>query len=207
MGDQLTQTPRSRLSRPERRSQLIELGVRMLSTRTLDELSVDDISEAAGISRGLLFHYFATKQDFQVAVVEAAAARLLEVTRPDPALDPAGQLQQSLSTYIRYLMANPAIYLSLVRGAASANPQLQAVFDRTRDELAQRVSERWVTMGVSVSPLQRIAIRGWVALVEDAAMTWITTYADEVDQDDLLQMLSQQLVHILLRTPGSERRP
>ncbi|MCU1657877.1 MAG: TetR family transcriptional regulator, partial [Pseudonocardiales bacterium] len=55
---------RIRLSPEARRAQLIELGVEMLATRTLDELSVEDIAQQAGISRGLLFHYFSSKQEF-----------------------------------------------------------------------------------------------------------------------------------------------
>ena len=43
MGDVTTRTAtaRTRLSKEERRSQLLDLGVRLLSTRSLDELSID----------------------------------------------------------------------------------------------------------------------------------------------------------------------
>ncbi len=77
-------TKRIRLSPDVRREQLLDLGVRMLATRTLDELSVDVLSEEAGISRGLLFHYFKNKQDFHRAVVQRAADELLARTQPDP---------------------------------------------------------------------------------------------------------------------------
>src|SRR5581483_404686 len=79
---------RTRLDPAARRAQLIELGVQMLATRTLDELSVEDIATQAGISRGLLFHYFASKQEFHVEVARAAAAALIARTAPDPALPP-----------------------------------------------------------------------------------------------------------------------
>jgi AcrR family transcriptional regulator len=45
----------------------------MLGTRSLDTMAIDDIAAEAGISRGLLFHYFPTKRDFHVAVARAAA--------------------------------------------------------------------------------------------------------------------------------------
>ncbi len=51
---------RVRLSPEERRAQLIDLGVRMLADRPLEQISVEDIADQAGVSRGLLFHYFAS---------------------------------------------------------------------------------------------------------------------------------------------------
>ena len=68
---------RTRLRPDARRAQLIALGVEMLATRTLDELSVEDIATEAGISRGLLFHYFASKQEFHLEVARAAAQELI----------------------------------------------------------------------------------------------------------------------------------
>ena len=68
----MTAAKRTRLTPEARRAQLIELGVEMLATRTLDELSVEEIAQHAGISRGLLFHYFASKQEFHIEVARAA---------------------------------------------------------------------------------------------------------------------------------------
>ena len=71
----MTQTTshRTRLSPERRREQLLDLGVRLLATRSLDELSIDLLAEEAGISRGLLYHCFGNKHDFHEAVVRRAA--------------------------------------------------------------------------------------------------------------------------------------
>ncbi|HEX6420373.1 MAG TPA: helix-turn-helix domain-containing protein [Acidimicrobiales bacterium] len=68
---------RTRLDPERRRAQLVDLGRRMLSSRPLDQVAIDDIAAEAGISRGLLFHYFPTKRDFHVAVARSAAHDLL----------------------------------------------------------------------------------------------------------------------------------
>src|SRR5947209_18989886 len=79
---------RVRLDADARRSQLIELGLTMLSGQPLERVAIDDIAEAAGISRGLLFHYFPSKRHFHVAVVQAAADRLMALTEPEPEPEP-----------------------------------------------------------------------------------------------------------------------
>ncbi|HJQ06642.1 MAG TPA: helix-turn-helix domain-containing protein, partial [Nocardioides sp.] len=68
-----TATTRTRLSPEERRTRLLELGVRLFSTRTIDEISIDLVMEEAGVSRGLIYHYFDGKQGYREAVVRYAA--------------------------------------------------------------------------------------------------------------------------------------
>src|SRR3546814_12143236 len=78
----MASSPRVRMSPESRREQLLELGVSLLATRSLDEISIEMLAEAAGISRGLLYHYFGNKQDFHVAVVRRAAHHLIAMTTP-----------------------------------------------------------------------------------------------------------------------------
>src|SRR3954469_20755501 len=112
----VTATTRSRLAPDERRNQLLDLGVRLLATRTLDELSIDLLAEEAGISRGLLYHYFDNKHDFREAVVRRAADDLIAQTAPPEEGDPLVRLQVSLTAYVDYVLANFEGYLSILKG-------------------------------------------------------------------------------------------
>src|SRR5688572_23691931 len=71
---------RARLQVDERRAQLLALGLQLFTDHTYDELSIDDIAGAAGISKGLLYHYFPSKRDYYVEVVRMAAGHLVERT-------------------------------------------------------------------------------------------------------------------------------
>ena len=75
---------RARLGVDERRAQLLELGLQLFSDHSYDELGVDDIARAAGISKGLLYHYFPSKRDYYVEVVRRAAGELLARTDGAP---------------------------------------------------------------------------------------------------------------------------
>lgn len=158
---------RRRLGADVRRAQLIELGLRLLSREPREQVAIDRIAAEAGISRGLLFHYFPTKRHFHVAVVVAAAERLVEVVAPDPALPPPERLRRSLEAYVAYVTENRELYVSLVRGAAGADEELQAVFDRTRGRLAEGMA---ADLGDTGTPLLRTALRGWLALVEETTL-------------------------------------
>src|SRR5687768_17791719 len=85
---------RLRLETDERRKQLVELGLEWFGAKAYDEVSIDDIAEAAGISKGLLYHYFPTKRAFYTACVGEAAAQLLDAitSAAKPEADPLERL-------------------------------------------------------------------------------------------------------------------
>src|ERR1700759_3314159 len=122
---------RTRLDPIARRAQLIALGVEMLATRTLDELSVEDIAQQAGISRGLLFHYFSSKQEFHLEVARAAAQELLNPPARDPGPAPLDPMHNSIHCFIDYIEENPDAYKSLVRGAVSGDAEMRALYAET----------------------------------------------------------------------------
>lgn len=53
---------RRRLSTEERREQLLSVGARLFSESPYDEVWIEQVAEIAGVSRGLLYHYFPTKR-------------------------------------------------------------------------------------------------------------------------------------------------
>jgi len=186
---------RIRLSPAARREQLLDLGVRMLATRTLDELSIDALSEEAGISRGLLFHYYKNKQDFHRAVVRRAADDLLARTLPDPSTAPGDRLMPALGHYVDYVLANPRAYLSLVRGAAGSDEALLEIFDQTRATLAARITDNLTAYHVRDDPCVRVLARGWVALAEEVVLDWVAE--PRLSRQRLLQVLAATLPAVL----------
>src|SRR5262245_27930434 len=174
-------TPRTRLDRDARRAQLVELGLKMLSTLPLDKVAIDDIAAEAGISRGLLFHYFPTKRDYHLAVARAAAADLLGRTDPDPALDALAQLRGSVEAFVDYVTANRDAYTAFIRGSAGGDADLREVSDDTRAAFTDRVLSRLGTPAPSAR--LRAAVRGWVAFTEEVTVDWLSQ-GDELDRED-----------------------
>ncbi|MDG3012528.1 TetR/AcrR family transcriptional regulator [Rhodococcus sp. D2-41] len=187
---------RTRLSPEARRAQLIELGVQMLAGRPLDSVSVEEIAEQAGISRGLLFHYFSSKHDFHVAIVRHTSEEMLAVTEPDPALPPLGMLHASLTAYIDYVTDNRGGYVSLLRGTASGDPAMREIFEQTRTAMAERVLAQAPNIGIERTPRAELAVRGWIAFVEETAISWLTD--PKLTKGELLELVGQALPAVAL---------
>src|SRR5678815_4445601 len=95
----------SRLPVDERPAQLPALGLNPSSAAPYDTVSIDDIAKAAGISKGLLYHYFPTKRDFYAAVLREASGRLLGEIRAVSEGDapPPDRLRAGLDAYFAYV--------------------------------------------------------------------------------------------------------
>ena len=185
--------PRTRLTPDQRRNQLLDLGVSLLATRSLDELTIDVLAEEAGISRGLLYHYFGNKQEFREAVVRRAVADLVEQTAPPPGGEPLERLLASVAAYVAYVETNYQGYVSIVRGAAGGNETLRQVYEQTRDALTERIfTEDAQGEIIPDTPPARLMVRGWSAMGEEMVLTWVADPRG-VTREQLLEALAASL--------------
>lgn len=183
---------RTRMSPQERRDQLISLGLQMVSERPLEQVTIDAIAAAAGVSRALLFHYFESKQDFHVAIARAQSQEMLDCTRPDESLgDPLSVLAGSMSAFVEYVSTNRAAYMAFIRGSASADPAMREVFDHTRSAMADRVLEHAPALGVALTPLVEMTVHGWIAFVEQTTISWLTDPV--IGREELLAVITASL--------------
>ncbi|WP_411142623.1 TetR/AcrR family transcriptional regulator [Streptomyces sp. x-80] len=162
----------TRLTPDQRREQLVEIGREMLADRSLDELPTDEVARRAGISRGLLFHYFDSKHDFYRAVVRAECDRLTAATEPDASLGPVEWLRSFIAGFVGYVLEHRQVYRALVRGAAGSHPVVADIVGDTRRTLARRVCDGRRRLGLPDVPRLELASGAWMAFAEEAVTNW-----------------------------------
>src|SRR5918999_6026522 len=111
--------PRTRLAMETRREQLLRAGGALLRVRTPDLISVDDVARGAGISRGLLYHYFEDKDAFVVAVLEQASDELRQALRVDPELSGRERIEAAIDAFIAYAEAHAAGFRAVLTGGVA----------------------------------------------------------------------------------------
>lgn len=180
---------RTRFSVDERRAQLLELGLRLFSERAYDEVSIDDIARAAGVSKGLLYHYFGGKRAFYVACVEHAAEQLFERTWvPDTIPEPT-RARSGLEQYFDYAEEHERAYVALMRSGIGNDPEVAAVLEHTRERIVLRALE---AMGMAEPrPAFRAATRAWIGAVEAACIDWLEHR--DVERAGVVQILLAML--------------
>lgn len=164
--DEPSSARRARLSPDERRAQLVALGVAALAEHPLQEIDLAGLAAQAGVSRGLVFHYFESKQGFQREIVRIARDSMLHATEPRADLAPLDRLHDTLLRTVGFVHDHGGTFVSLVRGTASGDPRIRQVVEQARTAQAARVVALLAECGVPVSAELRIVIRAWISFVE-----------------------------------------
>jgi AcrR family transcriptional regulator len=156
--------------------------------RDYDEVSVDEVAEAAGVSHGLIFQYFGSKRGLYVACLEPLIENFRARIEPDSGMEPADRLRSGLRKYADVISEHPAGYRNLMTRAAA--------FGEVRDRLEQarwwRIERLAEEMGLDAErPAVRLGLRSWVAYVDTAMLTWLEQ--DSPDRDALVEMLVRVL--------------
>lgn len=166
------QVLRSRLEVDERRAQLLTLGCKIFSENAYDEVSIDSIAAAAGISKGLLYHYFPTKRDFYVAALRETAKQLIEDTLPKAeACSVDERIRHGIETYLDFVERRGAAYVALMRGGIGADPEIAGVIEEIRAVFLQRIVDQLPPE--MNTPLAKTAMRGWIGFVEVTSVDWV----------------------------------
>jgi AcrR family transcriptional regulator len=177
--------PRLRLQIDERRAQLLELGIKLFSTHSYNDLSIDDVAAEAGISKGLLYHYFPGTQEFYVEVIREASFRLQQLTAPDPTLSPAARLHAAVDAHLNYVQEYGPVYAAIYKSGVAIASEVSDILEEHRQVVLQyflhdfRISKP--------RPVLRSALRAWISMVEGASLDWLDH--PELDRDHLRELL------------------
>ena len=165
---------RGRRSAGDRRAQLVQIGLELLPTTPVQELTIDEVARRAGISRSLLFHYFPSKRDYYAAVTRAAADLLWDHLLPRPGTRPAdgpGDLVDGmLDRYVGWVETFRETHLAFVRGAAGGDPWVAEVYEETRGRLVEVTLDM---LGLPDDALRRQLALAWFAFTEDLVAQWV----------------------------------
>jgi len=199
---------RIRLDIDERRAQLLALGKKAFAERTYDEVSIDDIAKSAGISKGLLYHYFPTKRDLYVAGLREIAAELLTKTESVPQdLPPIERVRAGIDAYLDHVQSQAAGYIALMRGGIGSDPEVGGVIEETRQRLIDQILDKAAGSPLAPmvgQPLFKRSLRGWIGYVEAASLDWLATR--DGDREALRDLMVDILLASLRAVGVSESR-
>ncbi|MDH4278103.1 MAG: TetR/AcrR family transcriptional regulator [Acidimicrobiia bacterium] len=156
----------------------------MLVSEPLDNLTVDRVAADAAVSRGLVFHYFPTVRELQLACLAEVAAGLAGIIGEAAAHGDADErLRRGLDAFIGYVRQRPRTFETLATYAAG-DRDFGQVFEMFRMQMVELIGDR---AGMPDDPLISLLLRSWVSFTETAVLQW--SRDEPVDRGDLLEML------------------
>jgi AcrR family transcriptional regulator len=172
------QSPRwSRLDTSERRRQILSAARRLFSERHYGAVSTADVAAEAGVTRGLVHHYFGGKRALYLEVVRSILQLPPGMFASEIAAgDPEAALRAAVDRWLDVTERSGAMLLA-THGAQGfgRDPEIEAIFDQARERTADQVIEilRPGEPPEAATPQLRAAVRAYAGFVEAATFDWL----------------------------------
>ncbi|MEU5895741.1 MULTISPECIES: TetR/AcrR family transcriptional regulator [Streptomyces] len=168
----MTTGVRRRMGVEERRQQLIGVALDLFSNRSPDDVSIDEIAAAAGISRPLVYHYFPGKLSLYEAALRRAAddlaGRFVE-PREGP---PGARLLRVMGRFFAFVDDHGPGFSALMRGGpAVGSSTTNALVDSVRQAAYEQVLFQLDV--TEPSARLELVVRSWISLAESTALIWL----------------------------------
>src|SRR3954454_22190525 len=154
----------SRLDPAQRRDQILDAANALLAARAYDEVSIEDIASAAGVTRGLVHHYFGGRKDVYVALLERLGAGREGQLPPPAGRSARARVADTVSRWLDWTEANRTIWLATIaHGEDIADPDIRRVVT----DLVRRAVALLATFHADIaedSPRLRYALECWTGL-------------------------------------------
>jgi AcrR family transcriptional regulator len=186
----------TRLTGDQRREHLLHVGVELLGRHGTSDVSIEEIAQAAGVSKGLLYHYFPTKDDFLLAVLDRSQAEMDQLLARDRDLEPLAQFDRNLDGFLRFVDAHAAGYLAVINARGRSESVRQLVEERRARRVDELVALVAVVRGVSRkkarTPQLIAAIEGWLGFSEGVIVRWLR--GRDITREEVHELLRSALL-------------
>jgi AcrR family transcriptional regulator len=159
-----------RLTFEQRREQLLDAVSTLAADTDVEALSVQELAAHAGVSEGLLYHYFPNKQALILAAVQRAAAALMSALAEATSLEgsPEIRLAAGLAAYLDHVQAEPVGWRVALRARSGDLAQVSLEVEEFTRTLILRA------LGVpEPSEAMLLALAAWSALEREACLRWL----------------------------------
>jgi AcrR family transcriptional regulator len=177
--------PKQRMPAQARRRQLLEVALEKFAARGFHETSMEEIADAAGVTKPVLYQHFHSKQDLFLELLESEGGDLQRLVMEGAAAesDPYQQVLAGFRAYFGFVCnRTSAFQLLFGSGARLADEFTDSV--RRLEEAIALVIGRFIDADIDAEYRDLLG-HAIVGLGEVAGRRWLVTHdADRLDPAD-----------------------
>ena len=167
----------TRLPAPRRRQQLLDVATNVFAVRGFHGTSMDDVAEAAGVTKPVLYQHFSSKRELYRELLDQVGSQLVEaVTKAVwAATGPRAQVQAGFGAYFRFVARHANAFRLLFGSGARRDEEFADAVRRVEDTMADAIAplieadvdaDHRQLLGYGIVGLAEVTSRHWVATGE-----------------------------------------
>jgi len=168
-----------RLTADARRRQLFEVALSLFAKHGYAAATMDDIAEAAGVTKPLVYQHFDSKRALYLELMDVFSRELVTriVKATANAQGPRQQVEQGFAAYFELMLSNEEAFRLLYGRDAPDDPELGESLRRVEETLAQAIDP---LIDAGLDPEHRLLLaHAVVGMAEGASRHWLDARRDE----------------------------
>lgn len=193
----------ARLSAAERREQLLGVALRVFAQKGFHNSSMNDVADAAGVTKPVLYQHFDSKRALYIAALEAVGEQMIDAIRraTEDAASGREKTTAGMVAYFRWVMDDPDAFMLLFGSGTRRDEEFAAVSIRIEKTTAEMIAP--LIAADLDAEQQRIIAHALIGMSEGASRHLIQR-GEKFDPDSVGEQLAT-LAWAGLRSIG--RRP
>ncbi|MCX7621322.1 MAG: TetR/AcrR family transcriptional regulator [Acidimicrobiales bacterium] len=180
-----------RLPAAERRQQLLEVALEVFSERGFHQTSMNDVADAAGVTKPVLYQHFGSKRALFLELLRDVGERLLDAVgkATAEATGPRQQVENGMRAYFHWVAEHRAGFEILFAGDTRRDREFRSEAAKVEREIADAVAQLIVVEGLD---RERQHLLGFaiVGLAETTCRHWLNGRI-KLDVDELADQVSE----------------
>jgi len=179
----------TRLPAPARREQLLAIGLEVFARQGFHGTSMNDVAEAAGVTKPVLYQHFASKRELYLALLDEVGRQLLDAIAKATggALDGKAQTEAGFAAYFQWVADDHAAFLLLFGSGARRDEEFAEAVRRVEEAIAEAI-EPLIAADID-SAHRRTLAHALVGLAEGASRQ-LVALGNEFDADLLARQVA-----------------
>lgn len=173
---------RTRLAPEHRRAQITAAAVKVFAGRDPSAVTFEEVAEAAGVSRALVYNYFGDRNGLVGAVCLECYSLLDEAIAPafDGDQTPGQQARSWIRRYLQFAFEYPEAWAIIGSPTAYQHPSVL----RARAERVDTIVARW-----GGTPEVRVVVGALSGLLHSAVLAHLESETDQLEFEDLVDLV------------------
>jgi len=175
----------------QRRTQLLDTAVHVFAEQGYHAASMNDVAEAAGVTKPVLYQHFSSKRELFVELLTAIGDELRDTIAKatTDASGPRQQIEQGMVAYFRFVDSRTDSFRVLFGSGARRDPEFASFARSVEESIAESIAQLIVVDGQPAEHRDVLA-HGIVGMTETASRHWLA-HDRTPDVDTLAEQLSR----------------
>jgi AcrR family transcriptional regulator len=189
---ELTSNRPTRLPRDQRRIQLLDAASEVFASKGYHAAAMDDIADAAGVSKPVLYQHFPSKLDLYLALLDQSCERLVEVVEEALAStdENADRVIATVAAFYEFVSSEGSDFRLVFESDLTSDDAVQQRLSRVNAEISAAIAE--VIAEDTSLPTQQAKLLAvcLVGIAQVSARYWISGGTSAITLDEAKHLVS-----------------